>query len=389
MGSRSLSRAARAATAAAIVTTGGFAASAAAHSAPVHAAGTVTIGVVADLTGAGAAYGISIANGAKLAGTLLNKSGGVNGAQVKVVVDDGATNTSQIINLFQQDAGAKHVLAIVGPTLSQEAFQADHVAQGLSVPVVATSNTAPGIPQIGPYIFRLGLGEAAVVPLAMKTALKHLHFKTAALIYGQDNAFTKSDGTIFTAVAKTLGVKIVDTETFSTGDKDFSTQLTKIKSAKPDVILCGALQQEAVPILVQARQLGITARFIGGNGFNTPVVAQDAGKAADGAIEGTAWFPNGMSARNQAFIKAYKSAYGKAPDQLAAQAYDAINVIADAAKLARTTDSRPALRDALTKLNNVPVVTGSSGTFHFTSDRDAGETGTVQIIHNGAYEEYK
>ncbi len=144
MVSRSLSRAA---TVAAIVTTGGLAASAAVHSAPVHAAGTVTIGVVADLTGSGAAYGISIANGAKLAGTLLGKSGGVNGAQVKVVVDDGATNTSQIINLFQQDAGAKHVLAIVGPTLSQEAFQADHVAQGLSVPVVATSNTAPGIPQ--------------------------------------------------------------------------------------------------------------------------------------------------------------------------------------------------------------------------------------------------
>jgi len=93
--------------------------------------------------------------------------------------------------------------------------------------------------------------------------------------------------------------------------------------------------------------------------------------------------------RPQAFIKAYKSAYGKAPDQLAAQAYDAINVIADAARMAHTTDSRSALRDALTKLKNVPVVTGASGTFSFTADRDAGESGTVQIIHNGTYEEYK
>ena len=281
------------------------------------------------------------------------------------------------------------MLAIVGPTLSQEAVQADHIAQGLGVPVVATSNTAPGIPQIGNYIFRLGLGEAAVVPLAMKAAQKNLHFKTAALIYGQDNAFTKSDGTIFTAVAKSLGVKLVDTETFSTGDKDFSTQLTKIKSAKPDVILCGALQKEAVPILVTARQLGITAPFIGGNGFNTPVVAQDAGKAAEGAIEGTAWFANGKSAQNQAFIKAYKAAYGKAPDQLAAQAYDAVDVIAAAARQAKTTDNRSALRDALTKLKNVPVVTGANGKFSFTADRDAGETGTVQVIHNGTYEEYK
>ena len=355
---------------------------------PTHAAGTLAIGVVADLTGQGAAYGVSIANGAKLAGQVLNKAGGVNGAQVNVIVDDAGSVNSQVINLFQQDANVKHVIALVGPTLSSEAFPADPVANGLGVPVVATSNTAKGIPQIGKYIFRLGLGEAAVIPLAMKTALRHLHFKTAALIYGNDNAFTKSDGQIFAAEAKALGVKLVDTETYATGDKDFSTQLTKIKGKNPDVILCGALQREAVPILVQARQLGIKATFIGGNGFNTPVVAQQAGKAAEGAIEGTAWFANSKTPQNVAFVKAYKAAYGKAPDQLAAQAYDAINVIADAAKLAHTTSDRNALRDALTRLKNVPVVTGATGTFSFTADRDAGETGTVQIIHNGQYQQY-
>lgn len=360
-----------------------------AQATPTQAAGTLTIGVVADLTGQGAAYGISIANGAKLAGQLLNKAGGVNGAKVNVIVDDPASVNSQVINIFQQDANVKHVIAIVGPTLSSEAFPADPVANGLGVPVVATSNTAVGIPQIGKYIFRLGLGEAAVIPLAMKAAYRNLHFKTAALIYGNDNAFTKADGQIFAAQAKALGVKLVDTETYATGDKDFSTQLTKIKGKRPDVILCGALQREAVPILVQARQLGIKAPFIGGNGFNTPVVAQQAGKAAEGAIEGTAWFANSKTPQNQAFVKAYKAAYGKAPDQLAAQAYDAVDVIAAAARLAHTTSDRNALRDALTRLKNVRVVTGSSGTFSFTADRDAGETGTVQVIHNGQYEQYK
>jgi branched-chain amino acid transport system substrate-binding protein len=348
----------------------------------------VAIGVVADLTGQGAAYGVSVSKGAKLAGQVLNKAGGVDGAQVTVIVDDPGSVNSQVINVVQQDASVKRVIAIVGPTLSSEAFPADPVANGLGVPVVATSNTAPGIPQIGKYIFRLGLGEAAVIPLAMKAADHNLHFKTAALIYGNDNAFTKADGQIFTAVAKALGVQLVDTETFASGDKDFSTQLTKIKGKNPDVILCGALQREAVPILVQARQLGIKTQFIGGNGFNTPVVAQQAGSAADGAIEGTAWFANSKTPQNQAFIKAYKAAYGQAPDQLAAQAYDAITVIADAAKLAHTTSDRNALRDALTKLKNVRVVTGATGTFSFTADRDAGETGTVQIIHNGQYAQY-
>lgn len=377
-------------TALALVTAGGLVAAATAHPAvTTQAAGTLPIGVVVDLTGQGAVYGISIANGAKLAGKLLNQKGGVDGSKVTVIVDDAASSNSQVINIFQQDANTKHVTAIVGPTLSSEAFPADHVAQQLGVPVVATSNTANGIPQIGTYIFRLGLGEAAVIPLAMKTAEKNLRFKTAALIYGNDNAFTQADGQIFAAVAKKMGVKVVDTETYATGDKDFSTQLTKIKGKHPDVILCGALQREAVPILVQARQLGITARFIGGNGFNTPVVAQQAGKAAEGAIEGTAWFANSKTPQNIAFIKAYKAAYGKAPDQLAAQAYDAIDVIADAARMAHTTSDRNALRQALTKIKNVPVVTGETGKFSFTADRDAGETGTVQVIHNGQYEEYK
>lgn len=380
---RSLGRAALTLATAAVLTAG------TAHPAtPTHAAGAMAIGVVADLTGQGAAYGVSISKGAKLAGTLLNKAGGVDGAQVNVIVDDPGSVNSQVINLFQQLANQNHVLAIVGPSLSSEAFPADPVANGLGVPVVATSNTAQGIPQIGKYIFRLGLGEAAVIPLAMKAALKNLHFKTAALIYGNDNAFTKADGQIFAAVAKKLGVTLLDTETFATGDKDFSTQLTKIKGKNPDVILCGALQREAVPILVQARQLSIKARFIGGNGFNTPVVAQQAGSAAEGAIEGTAWFANSKTPQNVAFVKAYKAAYGKAPDQLAAQAYDAINVIADAARMAHTTSDRNALRNALTKIKNVPVVTGASGAFSFTADRDAGETGTVQIIHNGQYEHY-
>ena len=376
----------------ALATTAGLTATALGHPArQTQAAGaSIPIGVVADLTGQGASYGVSIADGAKLAASLLNKGGGVNGHQIALSVDDAASVNSQVINLYQQDANNKRVLAIIGPTLSSEAFTADPVAQGLGVPVVATSNTSPGIPQIGNYIFRMGLGEAAVIPLTMKIAEKHLHFKKAAIIYGNDNAFTKSDGQIFAAVAKKTGLTVVDTETYATGDKDFSTQLTKMKNAKPDVILCGALQKEAVPILVQARQLGIptSVHFIGGNGFNTPIVISGAGKAAEGAIEGTAWFANGMSTRNQTFVKAYKAAYGKGPDQLAAQAYDAVNIVADAAKKANTTSNRVALRNALSTLKNVPVVTGLTGTFSFTPDRDAGESGTVQIVKNGQYVQY-
>lgn len=354
-----------------------------------RAAAGIPVGVVADLSGTAAIYGVSIQHGVQLAADQINARGGIKGRPVNVMIDDAASQVSQVQNLYQQDITAKHVVAIIGPTLSSEAFKADPIAQGLHTPVVATSNTAAGITKMGNYIFRMSLGEADVIPLTLKAAEAHLHFKHVAIIYANDNAFTLADGQVFQAVAKKMGLKVVDTETYATTDKDFSTQLTKIKNAKPDAILCGALK-EGAQVLIQARQLGIpsSVHFIGGNGFNSPAIISAAGKAAEGAIEGTAWFANGKSRLNQSFIKAYKARYKTAPDQFAAQAYDGMNIVVAALKKARSITPQ-AVRDALAAVKNVPVVTGASGTFSFTSTRDANEKGTVQIIRNGQFVEYK
>jgi branched-chain amino acid transport system substrate-binding protein len=355
-----------------------------------HAATPVSIALVADVTGASAVYGVSIEHGALLAAALLNKAGGISGHPLDLKVGDAASSETQVVDLFQQYSADPSVLALIGPTLSSEAFKADPLAQQAGLPVVATSNTANGIPQLGSYIFRMSLGEGSVIPLAMQVAERHLHFKKVAILYGNDNALTISEEQIFAATAKKMHLKIVDTETFATAENDFSRQLTKIKEAHPDLILCGALAPAAVPILVQARQLGIpsTVHFLGGNGFNSPAIITGAGKAAEGAIEGTAWYPNSASALNKRFVSAYKAKFDKMPDQFAAQAFDGVNIVAAAIKAAHTTSSRQAVRAALASLQHVPVVTGSSGLFSFTSSRDAGEQGTVQIIQNGRFVAY-
>jgi len=367
--------------------------------APIRAAGSsihaasaaIPVGLVADISGSASVYGVAIRNGAQLAADMINKANGINGHHLDLVVGDASSSPTQVINLFQQDINSAHVLGLIGPTLSSEAFKADPIAQQAGVPVVATSNTAPGITAMGTYIFRMSLGEADVIPLTIKTALKHLHFKKVAILYGNDNAFTIGDNQVFKAVAKKLGLTVLDTLTFTTGDKDFSTQLTKIKGERPDAILVGALAKEAVLILTQARQLGIPTRvhIIGGNGFNSPAIITGAGAAAEGTIEGTAWYANGTSALNRRFSKSYKERYGKAPDQFAAQAFDGVNILAAAIKKANTTGDRQAVRNALAALKGVPVVTGASGEFSFTPTRDAGELGTVQIIQGGQFVEYK
>lgn len=360
--------------------------------AATRAAGSaISIGLVADISGSASVYGVSIRNGAQLAASLINRSGGIHGHPLNLMVGDAASAKTQVINLYQQDINSAHVLALIGPTLSSEALSADPIAQQSGVPVLATSNTAAGITTMGNYIFRDSLGEADVIPLTIKTALKHLRFKKVAIFYGNDNAFTIADGQVFKAVAKKYHLSVVDTETFATGDKDFSTQLTKIKGAHPDAILVGALAKEAVLILTQARQLGIptNVHIIGGNGFNSPQVISGAGQAAEGAIEGTAWFANGTSSLNRRFVADYKARYHASPDQFAAQAFDGVNILAAAIAKANTTSDRKALRNALAALKDVPVVTGASGQFSFTPARDAGELGTVQIIQGGKFVAYK
>jgi branched-chain amino acid transport system substrate-binding protein len=283
------------------------------------------------------------------------------------------------------------VLGIIGPTLSSEAHAADPIAQRAGVPVIATSNTASGITEMGNHIFRMSLGEAQVIPVTIQTALQHLHFKKVAIIYGNDNAFTVGDGQIFQQVAKDHGLDVVDTETFATGNRDFSSQITRIRNAHPDAVLVGALLKEAVSILVQGRQQGIpdSVHFIGGNGFNSPDLITLAGKAAEGAIEGTAWFPDSPRTLNKLFVSAYQKRYGREPDQFAAQAFDGVNIMAAGIRRANTTTGRMKLRNVLARLSNVPVVTGSNGKFHFTRTRDAGETGTVQIVAQGRFKVYR
>jgi branched-chain amino acid transport system substrate-binding protein len=350
-----------------------------------QAAGTITIGAVADETGAQSVYGVSIADGLNLADSEINAAGGVNGNKLNLLLDDSASSKEQVITLFQQLINQQHALAIIGPTLSSEAKVADPLAQKAGVPVLATSNTATGITQIGDYIFRDSLTEAAIIPVTVKTARAKLGLHRVAIIYGNDDILTKGEYTIFNAALAANGIAVTDVETFQKGNVDFSAQLTKIKGSKPDAIVACALAQEAANIMIAARRLGIPAsiHFIGGNGFNSPQLAKIAGQAAEGAISGAAWFSGSKRPKNVAFIAAFTRRYGHAPDQFAAQAYDGLYILAQAIKNAHTTSDRKAVRDALAAIKHYQ---GATGDFSFTPGRDALEAGSVLVVKGGKFQ---
>ncbi len=345
------------------------------------AAKSVKVGAAFSLTQAAAQYGVTQKNGAQLAVDEINASGYVPGVKIDLIVDDDASSKDQAITVFQNFITQDKVAAILGPTLSNSALASDPVAQQAKVPVLAVSNTGTGITEIGDYIFRDSLAEADVVPQTVAKSQAKLGYKTVAVLYANDDAFSKACYDAFKGALDKQGTKIVDTETFSTNDQDFSAQLAKVKDAKPDAIVVSALLNPAVGITTQARKLGLTQPIIGGNGFNSPAFIQRAGAAGEGVIVGAAWNAGATNAMGQKFITDYKAKYNSDPDQFAAQAYAGVFILAKAMTIAGSTD-RTAIRDALPKVQNFDTVLGS---FSFNSSRDAQHQGVVQVVQNGKF----
>ncbi len=255
------------------------------------------------------------------------------------------------------------------------------------MPVLAISNTAKGITEIGDFIFRDSLTEAVVIPNTIKIAKEKLGIAKVAVFYGNDDAFTKGGYDAFKKALADAGIQILSEQTFAKGDRDFSPQLTQIKAINPDAIIVSALVEEASGIVSQARQLGIPASIpiIGGNGFNSPALIKNAGEAAEGVINGAAWNSNAVSPMNKKFVEAFAVKYSTPPDQFAAQAYAGVYLAYKAAKDATSPDDRKAIRDALAKIKDFETVLGQ---FSFTEGRDADHKPVVQVVKGGKFAVY-
>ncbi len=348
----------------------------------------VTIGAIEILTGPNNKYGIAIKNGFDLALESVNKNGGVLGGRpLAIAYEDSAGNKDQAINAVRQLIGRSKVPLILGPTLSNEMFAAGPVANERKIPIVGTSTTANGITAMGPYVFRTSLPEADVVPVTLKTAQQKLGVKKVAVMYANDDAFSKSGYDVMKGALEKLGIQTLTTETFGTKDTDFSAQMTKVKSVNPDAIVVSCLVEPAAGILLAKKALGFPSnvRVIGGNGFNSPKIAEIAGDAAEGTLVGSPWFIGKADPASQKFVEAYKAKYNAEPDQFAAQAYDTLFIVAKAINDAGAAEPEK-IKDALGKVK----YTGVMGPFAFTANRDPAETSGVVVIemHDGKFRQF-
>ena len=293
--------------------------------------------------------------GAKIAEKYFNDKGGVDGTPIQLVFQDTGGDEQGAINAFNTLINQDKVVGIVGPTLSQQAFSADPIADRAKVPVLAPSNTAKGIPQIGNYVARVSAPVAVVAPNAVKAALKeNPNIKKVAVFFAQNDAFSKSETETFQQTVKGMGLELATIQKFLTTDTDFQSQATNAINVNPDLIIISGLAADGGNLIKQLRELGYKGILIGGNGLNTSNVFSVCKALCDGVLIAQAYSPEYENEINKAFREAYRAQFKKEPPQFSAQAFTGVQVFVESLKAVNSQSklSQKPLPELRSKLND-------------------------------------
>ncbi len=290
----------------------------------------IKIGVAVAQTSNVALLGQEQVIGAQIAGDYFNERGGINGRPIELVFQDTAGDEAGAINAFQTLI-SEGVVGILGPTLSQQAFSADPIAEQAGVPIIAPSNTARGVPQIGWFISRISAPVAVVAPNAVQAALElDPNIKDVAVFFAQNDAFASSETQTFQSTVTDAGLNLATVQTFQTTDTDFSSQVTNALALNPQLAIISGLAADGGNLVRQLREFGYTGLIIGGNGLNTANIFPVCQALCDGIIIAQAYSYEADSEINQTFRTIYKEAQGKEPPQFSAQAFAGIQVFVEA-----------------------------------------------------------
>jgi branched-chain amino acid transport system substrate-binding protein len=337
---------------------GGTAAAPSGGGTPGVTADTILIGEVGSLTGSEATFGISTRNAMELALREVNAAGGVKGRKIEIRVYDNQSKPEEAAAAANRLINQDQVLLILGEVASSNSIAMAQKAQPAKVPMISNASTNPKVTEIGDYIFRVCFIDPFQGYVMAKFARENLRFTKVAVLRDLGAAYSQGLADVFERKFTEMGGKIVAQETYTKGSTDFRSQLTAVKRAQPDGIYIPGYYNDIGLIARQARELGITAKLMGGDGWDSEKLFELGGAAVEGSYFSNHYSPDDPNPRIQKFIADYKAAFGGVPDSLAALGYDAAMVAVDAMKRAPSLD-RAAVRDAIAATKNFPGVTGT------------------------------
>ena len=362
--------------------------------APAASEGAINVAFIGNTTGDYAQYGIPVRNAVKLYFDQLNANGGINGKTVNLMEYDDKGDGVEAVNAFNL-AMDKGITAVVGSVLTGATIALADATYEVNMPQITASATAAGVTVIDPddasseirtNVFRACFIDPYQGEKMADYAVNVLGAKTAAVFYETGSDYSEGLMNAFVEKAEALGLEVVASEAFATGDKDFKAQMTNIASKNPDVVFCPIYYGEAGLAVTAARQAGCTATFMGGDGFGS---VKDYASAED--LEGTVYcsgYAPGTEDVAQ-FEKDYCETFGveAVPNMFAPLAYDAAMIMTyglqaaeDAGLEAGTEEYKQAVIDAIKTMNGVKGVTG---TYSFDEYNNPIKSAAIIELTNG------
>lgn len=340
---------------------------------------TFVIGGIGPLTGDAASYGNSVKNGAQIAIDEINEAGGVAGYKFQLVFEDDECDEEKSVSAYNKvmDQGANAILGCVtsGCCIAVvEEAQADGILQ------ITPSGSAQDCTKY-PNNFRICFTD----PLQGEKMAEYISgkgFKSPAVIYNVGDEYSKGIHDAFVAKAAELGMTVVADESFNTGDVDFKSQLTKIKSSGADCLFLPFYYTEVGYVSEQAPTVGVDLPYFGCDGWDG-VIDQLNGDTTniDGAIFLTPFVATSEAENVKSFVEKYQSQFGAVPDQFAADGYDGVYAMKAAVEKTGGDISNEALVGAMTQIE----VDGLTGHMTFDENGEPQKDALVAVIKDGQY----
>ena len=340
----------------------------------------ILVGHYGSMTGPTATFGISTDNGIKLAFDEINAKGGVKGRKIKLITLDTEGKSQVAAAVVTRLITQNNVVAVLGEVASSNTKSAAPIAQEHKVPMITPSSTNTEITKIGDYIFRVCFIDPFQGFVMSKFATENLKAKKAAILRDVKSDYSVELANVFTQEFKKMGGEISIDQSYQEGDIDFKAQLTQIKSKNVDVIFIPGYYTDVGLIAQQARGLGINAKLLGGDGWDSPKLHEIGKEPINGSYFSNHYTTETDEAAVLDFIKKYKDKYKETPDGLAALGYDAARVLIEAMERAPEVTPK-AIRDEIAKTKDF---SGATGKITIDENRNAVKSAVVVEVQGEA-----
>lgn len=317
----------------------------------------VRIGEVGTLSGMEASFGIATHKGIELAVDEVNAAGGIHGKRIQLISYDDQGKAEETAVVATKLIAEKKVHAILGAVGSSKSIAMAPIAQRFKIPMVCPDATNPKVTELGDYIFRACFTDPFQGKVMADFTSKNLQIKTVSVLYDIKSDYSVGLADHFVKTFTKNGGKVLTQQSYGAGDIDFRSQLTVIRSGKPEAIFIPGYYTEIGLIARQAKELGIETVLLGGDGWASPKLLEVGGSSVLGAYFSSSFAAENKSVETQKFVKNFKSKYGIEPDDLAALGYDAAALLLDAMKRAASMASAD-IRQALADTKSFQAVTG-------------------------------